>query len=412
MADVCKRVVTIPQADNTNVCWFNALIMALLYSQKSRNLLLNDNKLETKRDKISIILNQILKRQFMKNKYEDDYFKFMRIEKILKYINFFPNKESLDFVLQHGYNSSLPIHKFIDKLGKTSLNLNVYRGELVGNVNILLENIDIFKKSESQQQKSLEIEQHVLKQIETITPDNFRNNPDYLILNSIDDQIPIEQQSFYNGLFIQTLYFLSRNKLLHKILLKSYDIETVGILTLQDRIMYNGDTYILDSCVLGNFNKIGTTGHAIAGITCNNNRYVYNGTFRHRGTLANPHVITKRSQCDLMEFPWNIRQESKFCLNRRLCNLDLTDETPTDNLCFSFDKGARTIIYVKENKLKPSLNVYKNTSKSLSPFELPSASNEELRANMEKFIDNIKKEIENLKLENLSPNPKKKRKII
>ena len=53
-----------------------------------------------------------------------------------------------------------------------------------------------------------------------------------------------------------------------------------------------------------------------------------------------------------MEFPWNIRQESKFCLNRRLCNLDLTDETPTDNLCFSFDKGARTIIYVKENKLK------------------------------------------------------------
>ena len=113
-----------------------------------------------------------------------------------------------------------------------------------------------------------------------------------------------------------------------------------------------------------------------------------------------------------MEFPWNIRQESKFCLNRRLCNLDLTDETPTDNLCFSFDKGARTIIYVKENKLKPSLNVYKNTSKSLSPFELPSASNEELRANMEKFIDSIKKEIENLKLENLSPNPKKKRKII
>jgi hypothetical protein len=62
MADICKRVVTIPQADNTNVCWFNALIMALLYSQKSRNLLLNDNKLETKRDKISIILNQILKR--------------------------------------------------------------------------------------------------------------------------------------------------------------------------------------------------------------------------------------------------------------------------------------------------------------------------------------------------------------
>jgi hypothetical protein len=411
MADICKRVVTIPQADNTNVCWFNAIIMALLYSQHSRNLLLNNNKLEKKTDKISIILNQILKRQFMKNKYEEDYFKYMRIEKILKYVNFFPNKESLDVVLQRGYNSSLPIHKFIDKLGKTSLNLNVYKGELYGNINLLLENVDIFKKTETVQQKSLEIEVEVLKQLETIKEDNFKNNPDYIVLNSIDDQIPIEKQPLYNGLFVQTLYFLSRKNLLHKILLRSYDITTVGILTLQDIICYNGDTYILDSCILGNFNNVGTTGHAISGITCNNNRYVYNGTFRHRGTLANPDVITKRSQCDLMKFPWNIRQESKFCLNRRICNLDLVDETPTDNLCFSFDKGQRTIIYVKENRLKPLFNVYKNTSKTLSSFELPSASNEEMKINMEKFMDNIQKEIDELKLEILSPTLRKRRKI-
>jgi|688.fasta_scaffold171301_2 hypothetical protein len=411
MSDICKRVVTIPQADNTNVCWFNAIIMALLYSQNSRNLLLTDNKLAKKTDKISIILNQILKRQFMKNKYEEDYFKYMRIEKILKYINFFPNKESLDFVLGHGYNSSLAIHKFIDKLGKTSLNLNIYNGEIYGNVNLLIENLDIFKKGETQQQKSLEIEEDVLKRLETIKEDNFRHNPDYIVLNSIDE-LPIEKQPLYNGLFVQTLYFLARKNLLHKILLRSYDITTVGILTLQDIIYYNGDTYILDSCILGNFNKIGTGGgHAISGITCNNNRYVYNGTFRHRGTVDNPGVITKRSQCDLMKFPWNIRQESKFCINPRICNLDLVDQPPTDNLCFSFDKGARTIIYVKENRLKPFYNVYKNTSKTLSSFKLPSASNEQLRLNMEKFMDDIKKEIEQLKLEKLSPISKKRRKI-
>jgi hypothetical protein len=410
MSDICKRVVTIPQADNTNVCWFNAIIMALLYSQNSRNLLLTDNKLAKKTDKISIILNQILKRQFMKNKYEEDYFKYMRIEKILKYINFFPNKESLDFVLGHGYNSSLAIHKFIDKLGKTSLNLNIYNGEIYGNVNLLIENLDIFKKGETQQQKSLEIEEDVLKRLQTIKEDNFRHNPDYIVLNSIDE-MPIEKQPLYNGLFVQTLYFLARKNLLHKILLRSYDITTVGILTLQDIIYYNGDTYILDSCILGNFNKIGTSGHAISGITCNNNRYVYNGTFRHRGTVDNPGVITKRSQCDLMKFPWNIRQESKFCINPRICNLDLVDQPPTDNLCFSFDKGARTIIYVKENKLKPFYNVYKNTSKTLSSFKLPSASNEQLRLNMEKFMDDMKKEIEQLKLEKLSPIPKKRRKI-
>ena len=70
MTDICAQVVTIPQADNTNVCWFNAIIMALLYSQNSRNLLLSsENALSKRRDKISKILHQILTRQFMKNNF-------------------------------------------------------------------------------------------------------------------------------------------------------------------------------------------------------------------------------------------------------------------------------------------------------------------------------------------------------
>ena len=402
MGDVCKRVVTIPQADNSNVCWFNAIIMALLYSQHSRNVLLNGkNSLSERKDKISKILHQILTRQFIKNEYEEDYFKYMRIEKILKYLDLFPNKESLDIVLQRGYNSSLPIHKFINKLGKTSLNLNVYRGELYGNLNLLFENIDIFKKAENTQAKALEIQQEILKQVKTITASNFTNNPDYIVVNTIDHEIPLNKQSLYNSLFIETISLLKRNRLIQTISLNTYEISTLGIRTLEDKILYNGDTYILDSCILGNFNKVGTVGHAISGITCNNNRYVYNGTFRHRGTLANPHVITKRAQCDLMKFDWNIRTENKFCLNPRICDIYLTEEIPADNLCFSFDKGARTMIYVKKNSLNPrsSFNIYRNTSKSLSEFELPatSPSNEEMKNNMQKFIDDLKKEISNLK---------------
>jgi hypothetical protein len=399
MGDVCKRIVTIPQADNTNVCWFNAIIMALLYSQNSRNLLLSsENALSKRRDKISKILHQILTRQFMKNKYEEDYFKFMRIEKILKYLQLFPNKESLDTILQRGYNSSLPIHKFISKLGKTSLNLNVYRGEIYGNVNLLFENIDIFKNMDNREEKTLEIKREIMKQIEKITEDDFRTNPDYIVLNSIDYELPLEKQSLYNGLFILTINFLHTNNLFRKLQLNTYDIRTVGIMTLEDIIFYNGDTYILDSCILGNFNNVGRMGHAISGIICNNNRYVYDGTFRYRGTLANPHIITKRGSCDLIKFHWNVRQENKFCLNPRICNIGLTEEIPTDNLCFSFDKGARTMIYVKENRLNPLLNIYKNTSKSLSEFELPSsASNEEMKINMQKFVDDLKQEISNIK---------------
>ena len=57
MDDICSQVVTIPQPDNSNVCWFNTMMMALLYSQHSRFFLLNDNKLNDKHDKISKILN-------------------------------------------------------------------------------------------------------------------------------------------------------------------------------------------------------------------------------------------------------------------------------------------------------------------------------------------------------------------
>ncbi len=40
--DFCRNVVTIPQYEST--CWFNAILMCLLYSQQSRKLLLTENK--------------------------------------------------------------------------------------------------------------------------------------------------------------------------------------------------------------------------------------------------------------------------------------------------------------------------------------------------------------------------------
>lgn len=237
-----------------------------------------------------------------------------------------------------------------------------------------------------------------MKQIRNINLSKFIDNPDYLVVNVIkDDHRHVAEQVLYNMLFINTIALLNREKLLDKLLLNTYGITTLGILTLQDEVLYNGDT-----CILGNFNIIGNIGHAISGITCNNNRYVYNGTFKNRGTSANHHVIVKRSQCDLMKFPWNIRQENKFCLNPRFCNLDLTEETAHDKLCFSFNDGPRTLIYVKKQRMrsdKSPLDIYKNASNISSPFVLPSPnslSNGGISGNMAKFIADIKNEIEKI----------------
>ena len=57
----------------------------------------------------------------------------------------------------------------------------------------------------------------------------------------------------------------------HKI---DIDENNQDLLTYNDTISYNNNTYKLDSIILSDFKKYK---HAIAGITCKNERFVYNG---------------------------------------------------------------------------------------------------------------------------------------
>jgi hypothetical protein len=118
----CNDVITIPQTKGT--CWFNAILMTILYSQYSRNLLLTNNVLNKKKDKMSKILNQILKHNYIKHDMHYDYFKYMRPEIILKYLNIFQTKEKYKEILKDGYSSYIFVGKFIKKLKK---NMSLYR---------------------------------------------------------------------------------------------------------------------------------------------------------------------------------------------------------------------------------------------------------------------------------------------
>jgi hypothetical protein len=374
MADVCSQIVTIPQPDNSNICWFNTIMMALLYSQHSRFFLLNDNKLDDKKDKISKILNQTLKRQFVKNIYQKEYFKHMRINKLLKYLNFFSNKENIDIIIQYGYNSSLAIHKFIAKLGKTSLNLNIYKGYIFANVNLLLDNMNIYFNQEVIAEKQYEIGREILKMMGELNIQHFATDPDYLIVNIIDNELDQVFHSLftplYNKLFFQIIEFLSKHSLVYKLLLETYGISSQGILTGENEVTYNDNTYILDSCILGNYNDIGAVGHSIAGITCNNNRYIYNGPL----ISSESYYSTEKVSCDLMRFDWNVKKDDNFCINPKVCKLDPIYQRPFNDLCFSFNKGSRTLIYVKNNmQIDTADLLYKNESR-LSPFIIPSSS--------------------------------------
>jgi hypothetical protein len=389
--------------------------MSLLYSQNSRNLLLsNENLLNKRRDKISKILHQILTRQIIKNKYEEDYFKFMTSEKILKYFNVFPIKEKYLSILKNGYDSSFEIHKCIEKFGKTSLDLIVYDNKIYSDFKFIIDEIKILFEiileikinneigKKERDERKIEIIRKIILKIRSYTIDIFSYNPDYIIVHPILQQQLNNNKSPYDFIILTIINILQKNNLIDKVLLNNYGISNNGILELNNEITYNNETYILDSCILGNYNIVGNMGHAITGITCNNNRYIYNGTFIKEKSFEDPKII-KRKKCDLIRYSWNVNDPTDFCLNPFVCKTySVIPQIQNKVLCFSFDKGPRTLVYINKTRLTKTIpDIYKNTSNTLSNFELPSfedISKSEEKANMQKFMDELQIEIDNLQL--------------
>ena len=79
----CTKVITIPQY--TGTCWFNAILMALLYSEGMRTLLLKASK-NTSPTKSKQTLRYILENLYTQNENIDHvkYFDKIRPETILK----------------------------------------------------------------------------------------------------------------------------------------------------------------------------------------------------------------------------------------------------------------------------------------------------------------------------------------
>ena len=128
--------------------------------------------------------------------------------------------------------------------------------------------------------------------------------------------------------------------------------------SMKDKICYNGKVYILDSVVLRNWNDDIDNNHAIAGITCEGYKYVYNGWVRTAIDNVIPNDFKQRTPCELMPYDWNIRTPTTFCLNNTTCIPDILKKGLTKDmlielikteLCIDFSRGVRTLIYVRQD---------------------------------------------------------------
>jgi hypothetical protein len=101
----------------------------------------------------------------------------------------------------------------------------------------------------------------------------------------------------------------------------------------------DGVTYVQDSIIISNHNKTMSNGHAIAGITCGNKRYVYNGwTAMSTDPAMQWERVHHTTPCDLFPMDW-LEYQDDFCISRSQCDLPkVLDGKPLD-LCFNSKKG-------------------------------------------------------------------------
>jgi len=327
--DECSKVITIPKYNNY---WFNTLLMSILYSENSRNLLLEKSKLWVKKTNILYnilfpklkdtnyiydIFNEILTNKYIgdKEKAKEFYDKFINLDIIsiiikLKELNKYLNKT---YILNN--NNIFYIKLLYNFLNTSCIIIDKYNNYLY------YSNINNIKKR---------IEKEITKQIEN----ELKSIPEILCINIINKNI-------YNYYTTEKYSELKDNT----------NIDEIN--TLNDIIIYNDQKYILDSVILDNYNREKINiGHAICGITCNKNRYIYNGSLR---SIIDKKIINKENNlpCELINYNWNVNNSSDICLHKTKCKLlDFVDKK---DLCFSFSKGDRILIYVKETTLKETI---------------------------------------------------------
>ena len=357
--DNCNTVLTIPQF--TGTCWFNALLMTLFYSDGMRKYLTNNlinSELYAKNKELYLIFLDILKNKHRNINNNDSIFLAeLKPENILKILHQ-ADKEKFYFDPDRfsghwGENYFVRLFEYFglkkkvlflarNTLAKNSSNKYVYsklntNPKVTTTIRGRQKRFDVkfnYRGLTNQQKEKIRSDKNI--DILVVTQFNYdaRDNSNFIFETSSQD--------------------------------------------LEDIIVYNGSIYKIDSSLVHNFNyRSCFKSHQIAGVTCDNKRYMYNGWIRQTQDPAKQNVSTqyfgKSKPCELMKYDW-FNNTSNFCLSYNACKIENRNAKHKE-MCFNTTNiHETTYIYVKvegddrilklmENKLK---NVEKDCNKELS----------------------------------------------
>jgi hypothetical protein len=383
----------------TGTCWFNAILTILFHSQSNRNMFLKffDTLDDNNKSTLQKLGEHIVKHKYLRsdNIIEDRKFYYkVKPERLLMYLTRNYPVYFRDYTVNQGDHPPIIFNKMYKLLGLKCLMLSK-------NNNIIDYSSYNHYKITNPKSKSVDFI-HISddKIIEIL--EHTHNNPDVILLNVESGEA--NQSTKKHLLHRYKDYFNDKIKKLKEIAAKkNVDSENDNILienikniikkqnliinninelnSLKDNIVYNENNYVLDAALLCNYNR-DVGGHGIAGITCNNNRYIYNGWNSYTtdpGLKIDPNLQEKisdaliQSPCNIVKSNWNVKQtssdDSSFCININTCKFPkIVAENLGRDLCFNFGKGYRTLVYIKQELSEGELDF---KTKKFKNFNVP-----------------------------------------
>ncbi|ABT14697.1 hypothetical protein NY2A_B298L [Paramecium bursaria Chlorella virus NY2A] len=159
-----------------------------------------------------------------------------------------------------------------------------------------------------------------------------------------------------------------------------------------ETITYNKNKYVIDSCILPSFISTNTCSmsHVIAGITCNNERYIYNGWAARSGDKAMKSV-TREMPCALMPADW--MKEKAMCINNNNeCTMNIGKKK--NEFCFESFKRS-SVTYVRSDIAEKAGYTSKNISISKQSVQkMVESVSKNTNKNKRRKLEELKKKIQ------------------
>lgn len=329
----CDKVITVPQF--TGTCWFNAVLMALFYSQGMRILLLQRIPSWDNTNKVLAIFKDLLKQHTHENHEYMTVFKKFTPSRILAELHKTnPSLFEVSPSVQDGYYGGRYLYKLIRYLGIEKL-------AILDAIQTQGRKFDLFYG----QYNAMSIHGHkkvYTKHSENTVQKYFAASPDVLMIMTKKKA----DKKFYPDYYYQQ------------------ECEFLPVIT------FHGIEYIADALLLSNYNlHTCHMGHEIAGVTCNNERYMYNGWLLGTKDQGIKQELFQNVPCSLMKYDWLDFQNKNFCINTKDCNLKFNIKDEMSQLCFHFSRGSRIYTYIRKDLLQPKKKpqVKKNTTEKDCP---------------------------------------------